>query len=218
MSKPVGKLSGKFITFDGGEGGGKTTMAARLVAWLREQGHDVVASKEPGGTPSANDIRTLLVTGEPDRWLPTSELLLYAAARYDTCERLICPALARGKIVVSDRFNDSTVGYQGYGRGLDVDTVWQILNIATAGLTPDLTFILDLPPELAIARSDGKHKGEDRFERTAIDFHRRMHDGFLDIARQNPQRCVVIDATQSKDDVFAAITAEISRRFLDKAA
>lgn len=214
----MSKLAGKFITFDGGEGGGKSTQSFKLVQWLTDQGENVVRTKEPGGTPSAADVRTLLVTGDPDRWLPTSELMLYAAARYDTCERLIRPTLASGKTVISDRFNDSTVAYQGYGRGLDLGMVNQVLSIATTDLTPDLTFILNTPPELALERSQGRLLGEDRFERTAMDFHHRMHDGFLEIARKNPDRCVVVDATKSIDDVFDAITQEITRRFLNKAA
>lgn len=203
---------GLFITFDGGEGGGKTTLCARLADWLREQGQDVVLTREPGGTAGAQEIRSLLVTGEPDRWLPISEIMLYAAARHDNCKRVIEPALQAGTTVLCDRFNESTIAYQGYGHGQNIDDIRSILNIATSELEPDLTFIMDLPAELAIQRSRGASVAEDRFEKIPIDFHQRLRNGYLELARQSPNRCNVIDATQPLDKVFKDIIAVVQAK------
>lgn len=207
-------MRGKFITFDGGEGGGKSTHCARLADWLTEQGHSVVKSREPGGTPGAMEIRQLLLTGDPDRWKPISEILMYAAARHDNCQRVIEPALAAGQIVVSDRFNESTIAYQGYGHGQDITKIRNILNLATGDLVPDLTIILDLPAELAIARSKGGSVGEDRFEKIGLAFHERLRQGFLEMAKES-SRFVVIDATQPLDDVFAEIKQTVQQRLFN---
>lgn len=203
---------GLFITLEGGEGGGKTTQAKRLADWLTDKGHTVVTSREPGGTPGAMDLRHLLLTGDPDRWLPISELLMYSAARYDHVERLLRPALEEGKIVVCDRFFDTTATYQGDARGLPKEDISFLRNLVAKGMTPDLTLILDLPAELAIERSGGKHLGEDRFERTPMDFHFKAHAAFRQLAVDEPERCVIIDATQPLDDVTQAIFKAVEDR------
>lgn len=204
---------GLFITFDGGEGGGKTTQTKLLADWLMQRGHDVVLTREPGGTQGALAIRELLVTGDPDRWKPTTETLLYAAARHETIQRVTLPALAAGKIVISDRYNDSTIAYQGNGRQQDIPTIRTVLEIATQNLKPDLTFIMDLPVAVSLARSQGGQTGEDRFEREEVAFHERMHAGYREMAAAEPDRCLLVDATQPLQVVTATLCRALEDRF-----
>lgn len=209
---------GKFITFEGGEGAGKSTHAKRLAAFLEGHGREVTRTREPGGSGGGEEIRKLVVEGAPGRWTPLTETFLYAAARADHVARLIEPALAAGRWVISDRFTDSTVAYQGYGQGQDVATIERINALATGGLKPDLTVLLDLPVDEGLARAgkradDGPAAGrEDRYERMDRSFHQRLRDGFLAIAAAEPTRCVVIDATRPVDDVAAAIAAAVAER------
>lgn len=209
---------GKFITFEGGEGAGKSTHVKRLAAFLEARGIGVTLTREPGGSDGAEEVRKILVEGAPGRWTPLTETFLYAAARADHVARLIEPNLAAGRWVISDRFTDSTLAYQGYGHGLDLSTIAQINALATGGLTPDLTVLLDLPVEEGLSRA-GKRADEgspgdreDRYERMDVAFHQRLRDGFRAIAATDPARCVVIDATCPVDDVAAEIAGAVTER------
>lgn len=211
MSTTAGS-TGKFITLEGGEGAGKSTQIARLVAYLRDAGVDVIATREPGGAPGAEAIRSLLVEGEPGRWTPLTEALLHSAARADHLARTVRPALAAGTWVVCDRFTDSTLAYQGFGHGLDAARLRALNDLVTEGLAPDLTLILDLPVTIGLARAGGRPGAEDRYERMGHDFHDRLRQGFLAIAREAPGRCAVIDATQDVDIVAHAIARTVAQR------
>ena len=203
---------GRFITFEGGEGAGKSTHIRLLVPWLREHGIDVVATREPGGAPGAERIRELLVTGDTARWTPLTEVLLHYAARADHLERTIRPALAAQRWVVCDRFADSTAAYQGHGHGVDLAVIDSLYRRIVGATAPDLTLILDLPAEEGLRRAHGRQGRETRYEQMAIEFHRRLRDGFLVIAANDPQRCIVIDARQERDAVQSAVRAAVSRR------
>lgn len=196
---------GLFITLEGGEGSGKSTQVKRLGAWLEARGHDVVLTREPGGSPGAEAIRELLITGAVDRWDGMTEALLNFAARRDHVVRVIKPAIEDGKIVISDRFADSTMAYQGYGHRLGPETVDQLYAVTLGTFQTDLTLILDLPVEDGLERASSR--GGNRFEEMELAFHQRLRDGFLAIAEQEPERCHIIDASGSEDDVEAAIIA-----------
>jgi len=207
--------NGRFITLEGGEGAGKSTQAQRLAAALAETGLTVITTREPGGSPGAEEIRKLLLDGETGRWDPVAELLLHFAARRDHVTRTIQPAMARGNWVICDRFADSTMAYQGYGLGLGVAAVEQVRDIAIGGLRPDLTLILDLPVEAGLARAgtrDGPSGDQNRYERMDTAFHQRLRDGFLAIAAAEPGRCVVIDAGLDIDAVQAKIREAVTGR------
>lgn len=207
--------NGRFITLEGGEGAGKSTQAQRLAAALAETGLTVITTREPGGSPGAEEIRKLLLDGETARWDPVAELLLHFAARRDHVTQTIQPAMARGDWVICDRFADSTMAYQGYGLGLGVEAVEQVRNIAIGGLRPDLTLILDLPVEAGLARAgtrDGPSGDQNRYERMDTAFHQRLRDGFLAIAAADPGRCVVIDAGLDIDAVQAKIREAVTVR------
>lgn len=205
---------GRFITLEGGEGGGKSTQARRLATWLEARVGEVLLTREPGGAPGAEQIRRLLVDGDVARWDPVTEALLHFAARRDHLVATILPALQRGIWVISDRFADSTVAYQGYGHGVEREVLADLYRICVGALKPDLTLILDLPVEEGLARAAGRAGGEDRYERMDRDFHARLRQGFLEIARGEPDRCVVIDAAQDEDSVHAAIIAALDERLL----
>jgi dTMP kinase len=206
-------MTGRFITLEGGEGAGKSTQARRLAAALEAKGKSCVVTREPGGSPGAEEIRALLVNGEPGRWDALTETLLLFAARADHVERTIRPALAAGKFVVCDRFTDSTYAYQGAGRGTPRETVRRIESIALDDFKPDLTLILDLPVEAGLARAKSRGTAESRFESFDAAFHERLRQAFLDIARRAPDRCLVIDASGSEDEVAGAIWDAVARRF-----
>lgn len=203
---------GRFITLEGGEGGGKSTQARRLAAWLEDAVGEVVLTREPGGSSGAEEIRGLLVDGDVGRWDPLAEALLHVAARRDHLVTTIWPSLARGAWVVSDRFADSTMAYQGYGYGVDRAVLAELHRICVGGVDPDLTLILDLPVKTGLARAAGRSTGEDRYERMDEAFHERLRQGFLEIARSEPGRCVVIDADRDQDAVFAAISDTVGAR------
>lgn len=203
---------GRFITLEGGEGSGKSTQTRRLGAWLGAAVGDVVLTREPGGSPGAEQIRGLLVDGDIRRWDPLSETLLHFAARRDHLVTTILPALSRGAWVLSDRFADSTVAYQGYGHGVDRAALAELYRLCVGDLKPDLTLILDIPVEIGLGRAAGRRAGEDRYERMDRAFHERLRQGFLAIARSEPERCVVIDATPDEDAVHAAIVAAVGKR------
>lgn len=202
---------GKFITLEGGEGAGKSTQVKLLCDVLRRADLTVVGTREPGGSPGAEEIRRLLVTGDTDRWDAMTEALLHFAARRDHVVKTVKPALARGDWVVSDRFADSTVAYQGYAHGLGRDVLQILYTTVVGDLVPDLTIILDVPPQLGLAR-ERERGGEDRYERMEGIFHQRLRAGFLDIARREPERCVVIDARSGVEAVHAEIVAAVYQR------
>ena len=199
----------RFITLEGGEGTGKSTLARGLADALSAR--EIVLTREPGGAPGADAIRALLVEGEADRWSATEEALLFAAARLNHLNTTIRPALGRGAWVICDRYFDSTRAYQVAGGGLDV-SVLATLNAIIEAPAPDLTLVLDIDPTAGLARSRGIEAGEDRFERKRPDFHARVRDEFLAIAKAEPKRCAIIDATQSKDAVLKAALGLIEAR------
>ncbi|MBV9996572.1 MAG: dTMP kinase [Caulobacteraceae bacterium] len=206
--------SGRFITLEGGEGAGKSTQALRLAERLRAKGQEVVLTREPGGSPGAETIRGLLVTGDADRWSALTETLLMCAARRDHVERTIAPALARGAWVVSDRFADSTRAYQGAGGGVPTAFIAVLEAQVVGDARPDLTVILDLPAEAGLARAASRPHGETRFEEKGEAFHRRLRDGFLSLARAEPGRCVVVDAGADPESVAAAIWEIVQARLI----
>ncbi|MBV8970899.1 MAG: dTMP kinase [Sphingomonadaceae bacterium] len=197
-------MTGRFITFEGGEGAGKSTQAALLAERLRAAGIDVVLTREPGGTPGAEAIRALIVEGEPDRWTATTEALLVNAARADHVARLIRPALAAGKWVVCDRFVDSTLAYQGAGKALAAADLLEAHRFATDNLWADLTLVLDLPLAVGAARAAARGR-PDRFDRLGADFHDRVAASFVHVAHQEPDRVRLIDATGDVEAVAAAV-------------
>ena len=207
------KVSGRFITLEGGEGAGKSTQLKRLAAALEAKGLTVLTTREPGGSTGAEQIRKLMVEGEPGRWDAITETLLAYAARADHVARTIGPALRKGTWVVSDRFSDSTFAYQGAGRGLNRETIRRIDSAVLDDFTPDLTLILDMDVKQGLARAQARGDQENRFEKFGLDFHDRLRQAFLDIAKRNPDRCRVIDAGGTEDQVAEAIFSAVSRRF-----
>ncbi len=200
MSEP------RFITFEGIDGSGKSTQARRFAAYLEGQGQEVVLTREPGGSSGAEEIRQLLLTGDPDRWSAETEILLFTAARRDHLEKTIAPALAAGKTVVSDRFADSTRVYQGATRG-DLRGMVDSLHSLMIGREPDLTFIIDMDPETALRRGLARKSGEDRFEDFGLAFQDTLRHGFLALAHANPKRCVLIDGNRTEDQIASEIAA-----------
>lgn len=202
--------SGLFITFEGGEGAGKSTQAQRLVAALKDLGHGALLTREPGGSPGAEAIRKLLVEGAANRWDGLTEALLHTAARRDHLVNTVWPALKAGKMVISDRFFDSTVAYQGYGHRLDRDVLATLTHAAIGDFRPVLTLIFDLPVADGLKRAAGRGGHETRYESMDRAFHERLREGFLAIAKAEPGRCKVIDAARDADaihrDVLAAVT------------
>lgn len=201
----------RLITFEGGEGAGKTTQIERLAADLRRAGIDVITTREPGGTPGAEAIRQLLVTGATERWSPLTEALLHLAARHDHVTRRIAPALAAGRVVVCDRFADSTRVYQGLAGAVGLDVIDRLHQIAFGSLEPDLTLVLDLPVEQGLSRRRTS-AGEDRYERMGTTFHERVRQGFLEVAQRAPERCVVIDARGTIDEVAVEVRRAVTAR------
>lgn len=200
---------GRFITLEGIDGSGKSTQIARLAAHLAGRGERVVVTREPGGAPGAEAIRHLVVSGAPGRWSPETECLLFTAARRDHLERTIRPALDRGDTVISDRFADSTRVYQGVARAGLRETV-DALHALMIGIEPDLTLILDIDPELALARGLARASGEERFETLGPDFQRRLRAGFLALAAEFPARCRLVPADGPPETVAARIAAFVA--------
>lgn len=193
-----------FITFEGIEGSGKTTQAKLLKDFLETQGHEVVLTREPGGPPISEKIRGILLDNANPEMEAMTELLLYEASRYQHVKEVIRPALANGKMVICDRFADASTAYQGYGRGIDIKKVESLNFIATEGILPDLTFLLDVPCELGLRRLG---RTPDRIETETIEFHERVRGGYLEIARSEPERIKVVDGLQSIDRIFESIKA-----------
>lgn len=202
---------GRFITFEGGEGAGKSTQIRRLARALRKRGLDVVCTREPGGSPSAEAIRKLLLSHR-HAWQPLSEALLHYAARCEHLSETIRPALAEGRWVLSDRFADSTRVYQGVAQGLDRDVIAALDAMVVADTQPDLTLVLDVPPEVGLGRIAGRTGGGDRYERMDADVHARLRQGYLEMARAAPERCVVIDAGRDGDSVHRDVVAAVAER------
>jgi dTMP kinase len=202
--------AGRFITFEGGEGAGKSTQARRLAAHLSQLGIPVLLTREPGGSAGAEAIRALLLDGQG--FDPVAEAMLMFASRREHVVATIRPALAAGMWVISDRFADSTRAYQCHGQGVPGEVYRRLADLALEGLSPDLTLILDLPPEAGMARAMARGVAADRYERLDAGFHARVRAGFLAIAAGEPARCVVLDAGLGPDEVFAAILGEAARR------
>lgn len=201
-----GAAGGLFISLEGIDGAGKSTQSRLLAAHLRGLGRDVIETREPGGAAGAEDIRKLLVEGDPDRWSPETEILLFSAARRDHLERTVAPALARGAVVICDRFADSTRVYQGAARG-DLRDLVDDIHARVIGVEPDLTLILDMDPAVALARGLARQSGEDRFEDMGLPFQERLRSGFQALARDFPDRCAMVDANQAPE----AIAQDIAR-------
>ncbi|WP_036281581.1 dTMP kinase [Methylocystis sp. ATCC 49242] len=210
---------GRFITFEGGEGAGKSTQLARLSEHLRGRGIEVVATREPGGTPKAEKLREVLLSGRIAPLGPLAEAALFAAARIDHVESLIAPALARGAWVLSDRFADSTRAYQGARGGVDDASISLLERAAIGNVRPDLTIILDLPPQEGLARAASRRAAgvaPDRFEAEEELFHEELRRAFLDIAEQEPERCCVVNGALAADEVAQAIRQLVDARFLSR--
>ncbi len=212
----TGKQKGKFITFEGPEGGGKTTQAQRLIDRLQERGLEVLYTREPGGTPTGEAIRDILqhhVTGEEIS--PATEVLLFAASRAQLVNHVIRPALDRGAWVVCDRFADSTTAYQGYGRGFDIDQMIAINSFAIAGATPDLTLLLDVDLDEGFRRITERHRRKasplDRIEQEHRSFHERVRQGYLDLAAKWPERFRIFNGMEAEDTIAAAIWECVTR-------
>jgi len=204
--------SGRFITLEGGEGAGKSTQVVRLKKWLEGKGHEAVATREPGGAPGAEMVRKLLVEGPAERWDGVTEALLHFAARRDHLRSTVWPALKRGAWVISDRFADSTMAYQGYGHGADRTMLGGLYDMAVGEFCPALTLILDLPVETGLARAAARRGTETRYENLPVAFHERVRAGFLDIATIDSERCVVIDASRDVETIAAAIAEAVADR------
>lgn len=206
-----GKSRGAFISFEGGDGVGKSTQIALLAERLRKGGAEVVATREPGGSPGAEAIRALLVAGAADRWSPLAELLLMYAARADHLEKTIEPARARGAIVLCDRFADSSMAYQGFAGGLGEETVAILEKLVVGARGPDLALMLDAPVAASLSRTRTRG-GEHRFEAKGADYQERVREAFLKIAAANPRRCAVVDAARPVEAVAADIAAVVKGR------
>lgn len=207
-------MRGFFVTFEGIEGSGKSTQITLLAATLREQGRRVTLTREPGGTAIGDQIRRILLEPENQGLDPTAELLLYAASRAQHLKEVIRPALARGEIVLCDRFSDATLAYQGYGRGLDIDMIRGLDRLVTGGFLPDLTILLDVDSETGLRRArtrnatTGLH-AEARFENEALAFHQRVRDGYALLAKREPDRFRVVEALRGPDDIRPDVWAAV---------
>ena len=209
--------AGRFITFEGGEGTGKSTQVRLLKDRLEQSGFSVTATREPGGTDAAEAIRNLLLSPGHPGWLPDSEALLQYAARKDHVEKKIRPALEAGQWVISDRFADSTFAYQGFAQGLGYEHVHQLHALVLGGFEPDLTFLLDLPVDVGLSRTRSRAgdnpDSENRFEKMDRDFHENLRTAFQGIANNAPGRCVIVDADQSVEDIAESIWQTVQDRF-----
>ncbi|MBX7200405.1 MAG: dTMP kinase [Rhodospirillaceae bacterium] len=203
-------MPGLFITFEGGEGAGKSTQVKRLGEQLQARGREVVLTREPGGAPGAEAIRKLLVEGAASRWDGITEALLHTAARRDHLVKTVWPALAAGKVVISDRFVDSTIAYQGYGHGIDRAVLDSLYRAAAGDFRPNLTVIIDVPLEIGLKRAAGRGGAENRYENMDRTFHERLRQGFLALAAAEPARCKIVDGTKGLDQVHAEVMAAVT--------
>jgi dTMP kinase len=201
-----------FITFEGPDGSGKTTQIRLLAHWLGERGYEVVLTREPGGTDIGNQIRRVLHDPDNVEMDARTEILLYSASRAQNVAQFIQPALSAGKIVISDRYADSTLAYQGYGRCLDLDTLETITAFATGGLTPDLTLYLDVPAQEGLSRRQSGGEEWNRLDAEALEFHQRARAGYLNLTAQDPSRWVVVDAARPIEEIQSEIRAVVQTR------
>jgi len=202
-----------FITFEGGEGCGKSTQIELLFRRLLQVGVDAVSYREPGGTKGAEDIRSLLLQGDGERWTPTTEALLMSASRADLVEKRILPQLEKGSWVLCDRFTDSTLAYQGFGHGLGYAPITALNYFTVGSLKPDLTFVFQLNPELGLERTALREGGKDRYEQFDLSFHSRVEKGYEEILKKNPERCVAINALLDIEVISQIVFAEVCKRF-----
>ncbi|KKB08523.1 thymidylate kinase [Devosia geojensis] len=222
MPEPQSSGGARFITFEGGEGVGKSTQVKRLLARLNEAGIDAVRTREPGGTPKAEAIRSFILQGRSESWGAGAEAVLFASARFDHVNQLIAPNLEAGRWVLCDRFHDSTRAYQGLTGGVDDTLIAALEELALNGHSPDLTIVLDMDPEVAFRRVETRAVEEaltstgDRFEKEDLVWHRRLRDNFLAIAQANPGRCVVIPADQPEAALEENIWQVVSQRFAEQ--
>lgn len=210
-------MAGLFITLEGGEGSGKSTQARLLKRWLSDvfPGREILVTREPGGTEQAEEIRAILVNGAADKLSVQTEALLMIAARTEHVQKIIQPALLRDAIVICDRFSDSTLVYQGLAQGKDIDLLRSIHEFGFSDLRPDITFVLDVPPEQGLKRAEDRlqlNNAESRFEDKGLAFHRRVRDGFIELAAQDPQRFVIIDASGTAEQTDEQVRQQISNR------
>lgn len=211
-------MQGKFITFEGGEGTGKSTQIKLLAGYIKQKGKNTIITKEPGGTEVGQEIRRLLVCGDKDKFDALAEALLYFADRHVHLVQKIWPEIAKGNWVLSDRFADSTMAYQyyGYNKRLSKKIIKDLYKIAVGNFEPDLTIVLDLDPKIGLARSFNKAKTMDvkelRFEKRELEFHNNMRKGFLMIAKQEPKRCVVLDANKTIEELHSDIVKAVQER------
>ena len=206
-------MAGQFITFEGGEGSGKSSQIKILKSKLIDKGIDVVSTREPGGTPSAEILRELVTTGEVNKWEPMTEALLMFASRYEHTKNLIIPSLENGKWVLCDRFYHSTYAYQGLGHGLGLKAMEALKKISIGEIEPDLVFFLDINPMEGIKRTMGRHTNEDRFEKMDISFHTKLRDAFLGFSKTYSENSIVINAGQEINKISDIIFEEIEKRF-----
>ncbi len=209
-------MNNLFITFEGGDGSGKSTQVNLLKDYLDNLNFETIKTREPGGTPSAEILRDLLTTGEVERWNPMSEALLMWASRYEHLTQVIEPALNSGKNVICDRFYDSTFAYQGVAHNLGIDKMEDLKKIIIGDIEPDVTFILDIDPKVGLKRSLDRSNKENRFESYNIDFHNKIRSGFLEIAKKNKERCVVVDASLNEQEINNLIITVINNLIVDK--
>lgn len=203
---------GLFITLEGGEGAGKTTQIRLLAQTLQNRGFQVVQTREPGGTPAGEALRDVFVAHKGKDWPLAAQTMLMFTARALHVETLIRPALEEGKIVISDRFTDLTRAYQGYAQGYDPERLEGVKRAAIGDFEPDLTFIFDIDPREGLVRATGRAQGDDTFEENGLAFHDRLREGYRCIAKENPQRCVLIDATGTVEAIAEKILAEVLKR------
>lgn len=208
-----GTVHSPFITFEGGEGSGKSTQINLLYHKLLQAGIDVISCREPGGTKGAEEIRALLLRGNEDRWTPVTEALLMSASRADLVQKRILPHLKKGGWVLCDRFTDSTIAYQGYGHELGYDPIVQLNQFTVGLLEPALTFVFQLDPQIGLERTALRIEGEDRYERFDFTFHKKVEKGYAEILSKNPKRCVAINAREDIDVIAEHIFKEVCRRF-----
>ena len=209
-------MNNLFITFEGADGSGKSTQVNLLKDYLDNLSFETIKTREPGGTPSAEILRDLLTTGEVEKWTPMSEALLMWASRYEHLIQVIEPALNSGKNVICDRFYDSTYAYQGVAHNLGIDKMEKLKKIIIGDIEPDVTFILDIDPKVGLKRSLDRSNQENRFESYNIDFHNNIRRAFLEIAKKNKDRCIVVDAALNEQEINNLIITVIDNLIADK--
>jgi dTMP kinase len=204
-------MTGFFITFEGIDFCGKTTQAKKLAKYLKAKGHDTILMREPGGEKISEKIRKVLLSEKNQEITPLTELLLYIASRAQLTQRVILPSLAQEKIVICDRYSDSTLAYQGYGRGLNKNMIKYLNQVSSSGLYPDLTILLDVPVEVSLKRKakEAKNKGGDRLEREKIEFHRKVRDGYLKIAKRNKKRIKIVDGRGNIESTWQKVKSVV---------